>query len=126
MDSALSMLIDATAHINASSAEERLSSIQAVVEAVNRITSLSTDEQIATLTEAHENVQELKRRVETATAEYEDARVWLKVLEGVVRQKGDAVSEPAGEPASALDDLVARTTATVLAEKPDVTRIAET
>ncbi len=119
MKSALSMLIDATAHINASSAEERLSSIEAVVEAVNRITALSPEDQVATLTEAHENVQELKRRVDAATAEYEEARVWLKVLEGVVR-KQDVVSGPA------VDDLDSRATATVLAEKPDVSRISET
>jgi restriction endonuclease Mrr len=123
MDSALSMLIEATAHINASSAEERLSSIQTLVESVNRLTSLSPQEQVALLTEAHENVQELKRRVEAATAEYEEARLWLKVLEGVVRAQD--VSRPAVASAPAIDDPASRTTATVLAEKPDVSRIAE-
>jgi hypothetical protein len=124
MDSALRMLMDATTHINASSAEERLSSIQGVVEAVNRINSLSPEDQVKALTEVHNNVKELRQRVEAVTAEYEEARVWLKVLEGVVRQ-GVGVSTPAVEPAPA-DDGAASATATVLAEKPDLTRAAET
>ncbi len=92
MDSTVRMLIDATAHINASSADERVRSIRTLVDAVNRITSLRPEEQVAALTDMHKNVQELKQRAEAVNAEYEDARLWLKVLEGVVRQ------EPAGTP----------------------------
>jgi hypothetical protein len=123
MDSAVRMLIEATAHINASSVEERVRSIRTLVDAVNRINSLSPEEQVATLTEAHKNVQELKQRVEAATADYEEARVWLKVLEGVVRPEEPAAAPD--EPSPGVDDRASRAQATVLADKPDVTRAAE-
>jgi hypothetical protein len=121
MDSTVRMLIDATAHINASSADERVRSIRTLVDAVNRITSLSPEEQVATLTEVHKNVQELKGRVEAATAEYEEARLWLKVLEGVVRQV-DTGPTAAAERTPPVEGQTADGSATVLAEKPDVSR----
>lgn len=124
MDSTVRMLIEATEHINASSAEERLRSIRTLVDAVNRITSLSPEDQVATLTEAHKNVQELRERVEAAKMEYEEARLWLKVLEGVVRQEEPVPTFPA-EPVASGDERPVRGAATVLAEKPDVNHSQE-
>ncbi len=123
MDSTVRMLIDATAHINASSADERVRSIRTLVDAVNRITSLRPEEQVAALTDMHKNVQELKQRAEAVNAEYEDARLWLKVLEGVVRQE-PAETFP-DEPVPPVADHPARDSATVLAEKPDVSGIPD-
>lgn len=113
MDSALKMLMDATARVGSASAKDRVSGIRDLVAAVEHIKALPPEEQVALLTDARHGVEELKQRIEAATAEYEEARGWLEVLEGVVRERDVA-------PGPAVDDRAERSAATVLAQKPDI------
>jgi hypothetical protein len=83
VDSTLKTLMEAKERINAPSVDDRVSGIRDLVAAVNAIEALRPDEQVSALTDARRTVDELRQRVEAATAEYEDAHAWLKVLEGV-------------------------------------------
>jgi hypothetical protein len=118
MDSTLKTLMEAKERINGTSVDDRVSGIRELVAAVNAIEALRPEEQVSALTAARGTVDELRQRVEEATAEYEDARAWLKVLEGVAMGgRAKAAPEPTTAPrrsdggtvaSSALPDLVER------------------
>ena len=100
MDSTLKTLMEAKERINATSVDDRLRGIDELVSAVNGIKALPPEDQVSALTEARQTVDELRRQMAAATAQYEDAHAWLKVLEGVA-MGGRAVSDAPAEPALA-------------------------
>ena len=105
MDSTLKTLMEAKERINATSVDDRLRGIDELVSAVNGIKALPPEDQVSALTEARQTVDELRRQMAAATAEYEDAHAWLKVLEGVAMgrdvSEAPAVADAPAEPALA-------------------------
>lgn len=106
METTLQTLLGANRRISARSPEERLALLQDLSSALERIHSLPRDERLNALAEAQENVAEMEARARAAMAEWEDAHVWLQMMEVAMRDNG---AEPEGDEVS--EEIEARTNA---------------